>query len=163
MNDRYRAALREEDKEEKKMEQKPIGERLDVELLREVADLIEKQPCIFNQNNYGDDGRSIYQEDEKVECGTPCCVAGIIGHIRGYYLNHEESVGTFAKKELNITQFEADVLFSATWGEEFAVIEGVGDLMETTPKLRHAIIALRAIADEPEFLSNAANIKREGS
>ena len=38
---------------------KNIEERIDKGLLRDVADLIDREPHCFNQNSFGDDDRDI--------------------------------------------------------------------------------------------------------
>ena len=144
----------------RKMEQ-PINERIDKELLRETADYIEKHPVAFDQNIFGDYGRYSYVKSAEIKCETPCCIAGIIGIIRGYYLNAHQSVATFAKNELKLTRREAEILFGVRWDSSLVRIIGNLNLNMTHAKPEHAVKVLRALADDPGLLREAVQIVKE--
>ena len=139
------------EREMKKMQ--PITERINRELLREAANYIEENPNHFDQGDFGDDDRYYENLSDNVMCNTPCCIAGIIGLIKGYRLNSHESVRTFARKQLNITMGESDQLFDPVLGSRLtAIVRPESPKTNLTPDPIQAVTILRALADNPEPL-----------
>lgn len=135
-----------------------IEERIDRALLRDVADLIEREPSWFNQESFGDNDRDC-ERFQGHKCETPCCVAGLIGVLRGYRLDPNESVAQFAMKELRLSPDESAPLFMGSWVSLFgqrAIKELLGpELGLRLPRFDNAPMVLRAIADDPRILWRA--------
>ena len=130
-----------------------LQERIDRSLLRQVANVIEKKQAWFDQSRFGD-----FRFGE--ECQTPCCVAGIIGILRGYRVNRYESISQFARKELNLHHNESRILFDESWLSLYAnpKIRLMFDYRLRRPDSDEAVIVLRAIADDPEILDQVVRM-----
>ena len=108
---------------------------MDSKLMLEVTDCIEGHPKMFDQSSYG------WPSDL---CGSPCCVAGVIGIIRGkakYKL-----VKQFAMEQLGITHIEAGVLFCPTWPRKWWK-GGWGEDGYRVPSAAAAVVILRNMAE----------------
>lgn len=89
---------------------------MNVKLLREIADAIEREPTMFAQENYGSGGMVV---DGRMTCRTPACVAGWAFAIAPpLVIRPNEIVPDIhdaAKRSLELTEREATALFRAVW------------------------------------------------
>ena len=51
---------------------------MNVELVRRIADAIEKHPKLYDQGEFGNDDLDLQHD-----CGTPCCVYGWAKYLTG--------------------------------------------------------------------------------
>ena len=123
---------------------------MNVELIRRIADAIEKHPELYDQADWGNNDLDLEPEFGD-ECGTPCCIGGWARHLLGIKMtkNVYDALGLSANSEWGI--LEAD--WSSRWLEradlEHRVDRWPPDMFD--PTAIEAATILRAMADEGKW------------
>ena len=122
-------------------------------MLREVLEAIEEDPEIFNQSNWGENDP--HAEDDPGRCETPCCIAGLVARIGGGMCSDGPTIRREAALLLDLTNEEADRLFSEAWPIRWfrragVEIEDHGDCTgsRVLPEALEAIPVLRGMLEE---------------
>ena len=83
-------------------------------LFKQVRDAIEMEPSVFDQTLWGNEheyaGNSVL-----IGCNTPACIAGHACFLSGYAITDGLNMSGTARKELELSTLESEVLFSGCW------------------------------------------------
>ena len=124
---------------------------MNTKLMRQIADLIETKPDIFNQNAWGDE---VEDREPGLQCTSPCCIASLATALSGERFTDGPTIRAHAEQELELTQGEAGRLFADGWPGRWFQYAGVtpanGEPAPdelVVPNASDAVPILRAIAD----------------